>query len=56
MILVKNFKFLYLFDLRTFGLEKKNGEILYRKLAFLDNKNIDLKKLQTLLFSRGVNP
>ena len=30
------------------------GDVLYRKLAFFDRKNIDKKKTQNLYFSKGV--
>ena len=56
MVLVKNFIFLYLFNLGTFGLGKVFGDVPDRKLAFFDHKNTDLKKLQNLYFSKGVSP
>ena len=36
--------------------EKVFGDVLYRKLAFFDHKNFDLKKSQKLRFSKGVSP
>ena len=56
MVLVKNLKFLQCFLLGTFLLEKVLGDVLYRKLAFFDHKNIDLKKSQNLHFSKAVSP
>ena len=56
MVLVKNLKFLFSSLLGTFLLEKVFGDVLYRKLAFFDHKNIDLKKSQNLRFSKGVSP
>ena len=55
MVLVKNLKFLWCFLLRTFILEKVFGDVIYRKLAFFDHKNIDLKKSQNLHFSKRVS-
>ena len=55
-VLVKNFKFLYLSNLGTFGLEKIFGDVLDRKLASLDHKITYSKKLQNLHFSTGVSP
>ena len=56
MVLVKNLKFLFSSLLGTFLLEKVFSDVLYRKLAFFDHKNIDLKKSQNLRFSKGVSP
>ena len=56
MVLVKNFKFLSSFLLGSFLLENVFRDILYRKLAFFDHKNIDLKKSQNSHFSKGVSP
>ena len=56
LFLFKNFKFLHLSNLGTFGLEKIFGDVLDRKLASLDLKNTYLKKLQNLDFSKGVSP
>ena len=39
-----------------FGLKKVFRDDLYRKLAFLDHKNTDLKKSQNLRFSKEVSP
>ena len=55
MVLVKNVKFLFSFRLGTFLLEKVFSDVLYRKLAFFDHKNIDLKKSQNLNFSKLVS-
>ena len=49
-------KFLYLFILGKIGQEKVFGNVLDRKLAFLDYKNMDLKKSQNWHFSKGVSP
>ena len=56
MVLVKNFKFLDLSNLGTFGLEKIFGDVLDRKLASLHHKITYLKNLQNLHFSKGVSP
>ena len=54
MVLVKNLKFRQWFFLGSFLLKKVFGDVLYRKLAFFDRKNIDIKKTQNLYFSKGV--
>ena len=56
MVLVKNWKFMHSFLYGTFILEKLFGDVLYRKLAFFDIKNIDLKKSENLHLSNGVSP
>ena len=56
MVLVKNLKFLYCFLLSTFLIEKAFRDFPYRKLAFFDHKNIDLKKSQNLDFFKVVSP
>ena len=56
MVLVKNLKFLFSFRLGTFLLEKVFADVLYRKLAFFDHKNIHLKTSQNLNFSKVVSP
>ena len=54
MVLVKNLKFRQWFFLGSFLLKKVFGDVLYRKLAIFDRKNIDIKKTQNLYFSKGV--
>ena len=54
MVLVENLKFLQCFLLGTFILEKVFGDLLYRKLALYNHKNIDLKKSQKLHFFQRV--
>ena len=44
------------FFLVKIGQIKEFDDVLDRELAFLDNKNIDLKKSQNLHFSRGFSP
>ena len=56
MVLGQINKFLYLFILGKIGQEKVFCNVLDRKLAFLDYKNIDLKKSQNWYFSKGVSP
>ena len=56
MVLGKINKFLYLFILGKIGQEKVFCNVLDRKLAFLDNKNNDLKKSQNLHFFKRVSP
>ena len=41
------------FFLVKIGQIKEFDDVLDRELAFLDNKNIDLKKSQNLHFSKG---
>ena len=56
MISVKNSNFLHgLFLLKT-GPEVVFGDVLDRKEAFLDNKNMDLIHPKNRKFSKGVNP
>ena len=43
------------FFLAEIGQIKEFDDVLDRELAFLDNKNIDLKKSQNLHFSKGVS-
>ena len=54
MVVVKSCKFLHCFFLSTFGLEKVFCDVLYRKLAIFDHKNIVLKKSQICIFSKGL--
>ena len=54
MVLAKINKFLYLFMLGKTGQAKEFCNFLDRKLAFLDHKNIDLKKWKNLHFSKGL--
>ena len=56
MVLAKIMKSLNFFFLGKIRQKKVIGNGLYRKLAFLDNKNNDLKKSNNLHFSRGVSP
>ena len=56
MVVAKINKFLYLFMLGKTGEEKEFFNFLDRKLAFLDYKNMDLKKSQNWHFSKGVSP
>ena len=56
MVLAKINKFLYMFMLGKTGQEKEFCNFLDRKLAFLDYKNMDLKKSQNWHFSQGVSP
>ena len=43
------------FFLAKIGQIKEFDDLLVRELAFIDNKNIDLKKSQNLHFSKGVS-
>ena len=56
MILVENSNFLYGLFLLTIGLEMMLGDVLHRKEAFLDNKNMYLIFPKTREFSKRVNP
>ena len=56
MVLAKIMKSLYFFFLGKIRQKKVIGNVLYRKLAFLDYKNNDLKKSKNLHFSREVSP
>ena len=56
MILVNNWTFLQLFFLGNTGGEKLCNDLLDRKIAFLDNKNNNIKRSQNLHFSKGVSP
>ena len=56
MIFVKNSKFFHFFILFKIGKENVFYDILYRKNAFLDYKNIKLKKTKNWNFSKGVSP
>ena len=51
MVLVKNLKFRQWFFLGSFLLKKVFGDVLYRKLAFFDRKNIDRRKI--CIFPKG---
>ena len=55
MVSAKIIKFPYLFFLGKIRQKKVFGNVLDRKLAFLDYKNMDLKKLQNWQFSKGVS-
>ena len=56
MSFVKNWQFFHLFILGKTGQEKLFYDILYIKNAFLDYKNIMLKKWKNWDFSKGVSP
>ena len=56
MIFVKNWQFFYLVILGRIGQENVFYDILDRKNAFLDYKNIKLKKLKNWDFWKGVSP
>ena len=56
MVLAKIVKSLYFFFLGKIGQKKVIGNVLDRKLAFLDHENMDLKKSQNCHFSKGVSP
>ena len=56
MVLAEVMKSLYLFFLGKIRQKKVIGNVLYRKLAFLDYKNNDLKKSKNLHFSSRVSP
>ena len=44
------FPFRYIYNKKVFG------DVLYRKLAYFDHKDIDLKKAQNLHFPKGASP
>ena len=48
-------KSLYFFFIGKIRQKKVIGNVLYRKPAFLDYKNNDLKKSKNLHFSKGVS-
>ena len=56
MVLAKIMKSLYFFFLGKMRKKKVIGNDLYRKQAFLDYKNNDLKQSKNLHFSKGVSP
>ena len=56
MVLAKIMKFVYFFFLDKIRQIRVFGNVLDRKLAFLDYKNMDLKKSQNWHFSKGVSP
>ena len=56
MISVKNLNFLYGLFLLKIGQEMMFGDVLDRKEAFLDNKNMYLICPKNRKFSKGVNP
>ena len=55
MVLAKIMKSFYFFFLGKISQKKVIGNVLYRKLAFLAYKNMDLKKSQNWHFSKGVS-
>ena len=56
MILVKNSNFLHCLFLLKIGPEIMFGDVLDRKEAFLDNKNMYLICPKNRKFSKGVKP
>ena len=44
------FPFRYIYNKKVFG------DVLYRKLAYFDHKDIDLKKSQNSHFPKGASP
>ena len=54
MVLVKNLKFCYPFVLYKIHREKVFADVLVRKQAFLDNKNMDFKKRESGIFPKGI--
>ena len=56
MILVKNSNFRHCLFLLKIGPERMFGDVLDRKEAFLDNKNMYLICPKNQKFSKGVNP
>ena len=53
MVLIKNWKFCERLVLCKIHQEKVFGDVLVRKQAFLDNKNMDLKRRQNWHFCKG---
>ena len=51
MVLVKNWKFCERFVLCKIQPEKVFGDVFVRKQAFLDNRNMDLKRRQNWHFA-----
>ena len=56
MVLAKIMKSLYFFFLGKIRQKEVIGNVLYRKLAFVDYQNNDLKKSKNLHFFKGVGP
>ena len=56
MICVKSWPFFHVFILGKIGQEKVFYNILDRKNAFVDYKNIKLKKVEKLAFLQRVSP
>ena len=56
MVFVKNLKFCERFVLCKIHPEKVFGDVLFRKQAFLDNINMDLKRRQNWHFCKGDSP
>ena len=54
MVLVKNLKFFSPFVLYKIHRKKVFPDVLVRKQAFLDNKNMDFKKRETGIFPKGI--
>ena len=55
MLFVKNLTFLQPFFLDKIGREKLFSDVLDRIIAFLVNKNNNIKRSQNLYFSKGVS-
>ena len=56
MVLVKYLRFCQLFVLWKIHREKVFGDVLLRRQAFLDIRNINLRKPKNWHFSKGVSP
>ena len=56
MVLVKNLQFFHSLVFRSNTPENVFLDVPDRKLAILDDKNIEFKKWQTLHFCKGVSP
>ena len=56
MILVKNFNFPHCLFLLKIGPEMIFGDVLDKKEAFVDNKNMSFICPKNRKFSKGVNP
>ena len=56
MVLVKNWQFFLLFNMRKIGEENVFENILERQKAFPDYKNKKLKKWKSWDFFKGVSP
>ena len=54
MVLVKNLKFCQLLVSCKMHQGKVFGDVLVRKQALLDNRNVDLRRLQNWHFAKGL--